>query len=289
MTLAELLASIQAGQAAGLGETGARLSITAEEERRDIQKATKELRERFRKAGEQAKRREKRRGVGRLLGGTAGFLLGGSGGRAIGSALGQQLAAGGDRIGRVSSGLGGGMFFQGAREDVESSQRDINRFISDANRGFSRNVLASAAQDYLNARSLENLGVTREGLLDLGSATMEGLRTGGIKEGLGTIQDYIQSFKPGAFSRTEMLRGSTGVGLIGGMDTIPEVFREIGSIPTAASVSNPLLNYRGTSQQNMGISRNLGFDPSKSLVDQLKSLGMASDFASRRSLYGGII
>ena len=41
MTLAELLASIQAGQAAGMGETGAQLSITAESERRDIRKATK--------------------------------------------------------------------------------------------------------------------------------------------------------------------------------------------------------------------------------------------------------
>ena len=37
------------------------------------------------------------------------------------------------------------------------------------------------------------------------------------------------------------------------MDTIPEEFREIGSIPTAASVSNPVLHYGGTSQQNMGI------------------------------------
>tara|TARA_Y100000004_G_scaffold7439_2_gene8358 strand:- start:6115 stop:6825 length:711 start_codon:yes stop_codon:yes gene_type:complete len=216
MTLAELLASIQAGQAAGLGETGARLSITAEGERRDIQKATKELRERFRKAGEQAKKREKRRGVGRLVGGTAGFLLGGAGGRAIGSAIGQQLAAGGDRIGRVSSGLGGGMFFQGAREDVESSQRDINRFISDANRGFTSKVLTSAVTDYLGGLRAQQMGITPESLKDLGGATLEGIRTGGLGEGLGTIQDYFQSFKPGAFGSSSSLLdysyGSKGIG-----------------------------------------------------------------------------
>ena len=66
MTLAELLASIQAGQAAGMGDTGAQLSITAEGERRDIQAAQRQLRDKKEELERTSKRREKRRGVGRL-------------------------------------------------------------------------------------------------------------------------------------------------------------------------------------------------------------------------------
>ena len=188
-TLAGLLASIQAGQAAGMGETGAQLSITAE---------------------------EKRRGIGRLIGGTAGFLIGGAGGRAIGSAIGQSIGGAGQRVGRVSSGLGQGMFFSGAREALSSSESDINRFIGEANKGFTNQVLASAATDYLSGLRAEQLGITPESLKDLGGATLEGIRTGGLGEGLGTIQDYLQSFKPGAFGSSSSLLdysyGSKGIG-----------------------------------------------------------------------------
>ena len=53
-----------------------------------------------------------------------------AGGELIGSAIGQSIGGVGQRVGRVSSGLGQGMFFSGAREALSSSQRDINRFIS---------------------------------------------------------------------------------------------------------------------------------------------------------------
>jgi hypothetical protein len=215
-TLAELLASIQAGQAAGMGETGAELSITAEGERRGIQSAQRQLVEQQKRAERQAKRREKRRGIGRLIGGTAGFLLGGAGGRAIGSAIGQSIGGAGQRVGRVSSGLGQGMFFGGAREALSSSESDINRFIGEANKGFTNQVLASAATDYLSGLRAQQLGMTPESLKDLGGATLEGIRTGGLGEGLGTIQDYFQSFKPGAFGSSSSLLdysyGSRGIG-----------------------------------------------------------------------------
>jgi len=45
MTLAELLAGIQASQSAGFGATGADLSVTAESERRALQDAQRQLQE----------------------------------------------------------------------------------------------------------------------------------------------------------------------------------------------------------------------------------------------------
>ena len=62
MTLAEIMASLQAGQSAGFGRAGSELSMTAERERRDIERARRELVEQEKRAGREAERREKRRG-----------------------------------------------------------------------------------------------------------------------------------------------------------------------------------------------------------------------------------
>ena len=163
MTLAEIMASLQAGQAAGFGATGADLTMTAEGERRDIEAAQRQLREQQRRAEEQNRKRERRRGFGRAIGSGLGFLVGGSAGQAIGSAIGQSIAGAGQRVGRVSSGLGAGMFFSGAREDITAEQRDINRFIGEANRGYQANVLSSAVTDYFTGELLGKLKVPGAG------------------------------------------------------------------------------------------------------------------------------
>tara|TARA_R100001198_G_scaffold27663_2_gene14618 strand:- start:1334 stop:2101 length:768 start_codon:yes stop_codon:yes gene_type:complete len=157
MTLAEIMASLQAGQAAGFGATGADLTMTAEGERRDIEAAQRQLREQQKRAEEQNRKRERRRGFGRAIGSGLGFLVGGSAGQAVGSAIGQSIAGAGQRVGRVSSGLGAGMFFSGAREDITAEQRDINRFIGEANRGYQANVLSSAVTDYFTGELLGKL------------------------------------------------------------------------------------------------------------------------------------
>ena len=167
MTLAELLAGIQASQSAGFGATGADLSVTAESERRALQDAQRQLQEQEKARGRSAKKREQNRGFGRILGAGLGALLalptGGlslGAGAALGSALGQTAATRGQRVRGVESGLGSGMFFTGARKDISSAERDVNRYISDANKGFTNQIIASSISDYLTGQSLGQLAGT---------------------------------------------------------------------------------------------------------------------------------
>lgn len=169
MTLAEIMAGLGASQAVGGARTGALLTQTAEGERRQLLDAQRRLEEQENERKRKARRREKRRGIGRLIGGAAGALLalptGGlslAAGAALGSAAGQAGAAltqrGGYKLGDVSSGLGEGMFFKGGRENISSAEREINRYLDEANQGFLSNIAASAASDFLTISSLGKLG-----------------------------------------------------------------------------------------------------------------------------------
>jgi hypothetical protein len=193
MTLAELMAGLQASQAVGYGATGADLTMTAEEERRELEAAQRQLREQQKRAEEQNRRREKRRGVGRLIGGGLGFLVGGSAGQAIGSAIGQGLAGVNQNVDRVSSGLGSGMFFSGAREDITAEERDVNRFIRDANRGYQANVLSSAVTDYLTGEMLGQLKLPSAGekAIDASQDVATGAVGGGRITGVGSSSSLL--------------------------------------------------------------------------------------------------
>jgi len=164
MTLAELLAGIQASQSAGFGATGTDLSMTADSERRALRDAQRQLQEQEKTRARDAKKREQNRGFGRILGAGLGALLalptGGlslGAGAALGSALGQTAATRGQRVRGVESGLGSGMFFKGAREDVSSAEKDINRYIGDANKGFANQIIASSIGDYFLGQQLGQL------------------------------------------------------------------------------------------------------------------------------------
>ena len=183
MTLAEIMAGLGASQAVGGARTGALLTQTVEGERRDLRDARKRLEEQQKERDRKAKRRDKRRGFGRLVGGGIGFLLGGAPGAAIGSAIGQGGAAatqrGGYKLDDVSAGLGQGMFFKGGREDISTAERDINRYLDDANTGFITNIATSAVSDYLTAGQL--------------GKAFPGIRGGGFKAIGDAINRWIDS------------------------------------------------------------------------------------------------
>jgi hypothetical protein len=138
MTLAEILAGIRAGQAVGQSESFTNLTGAAAEERRSLADARRQLQEQSKERERQAARQEKRRGGARTIGalGGAALALLASGGTAIplvlgaasglGSFIGQK-AAGDLSLDDVRSGLGGGMFFRGARENISGAEKDINR------------------------------------------------------------------------------------------------------------------------------------------------------------------
>tara|TARA_R110002020_G_scaffold434087_1_gene644233 strand:+ start:35 stop:697 length:663 start_codon:yes stop_codon:yes gene_type:complete len=167
MTLAELMANLQSSQSTGFKSAGLDLSMDASSERRALQDAQRQLLEQQQARARSAKKREQNRGFGRLLGAGLGALLalptGGlslGAGAALGSALGQTAATRGQRVRGVESGLGSGMFFKGARKDLSSAEMDINRYISDANKGFTNQIIASSIGDYFTGQSLGQLGGT---------------------------------------------------------------------------------------------------------------------------------
>jgi len=158
-TLAELMASLGAVQAAGMGQTGALLTQTAEQERRDIEQAYIDLERQQREKEEAARKREKKRGRFRLAGKVLGTLLGGGTplgtaiGAGIGSALG-QTAAGRDRLGTVSAPLAKGMFFKTGREKLTSNVEDINSMLASAEEQYGEAVWSSALLDALSGYAL---------------------------------------------------------------------------------------------------------------------------------------
>jgi|TARA_R110002050_G_scaffold291491_1_gene445992 hypothetical protein len=167
MTLAELMANLQSSQSTGFGSAGLDLSMDASSERRALQDARRQLLEQQKARGESAKKREQNRGLGRAIGAGAGALLalptGGlslAAGAALGSLFGQTVATRGQKVRGVESGLASGMFFKGARKDLSSAEMDINRYISDANKGFTNQIIASSVGDYFTGQSLGQLGGT---------------------------------------------------------------------------------------------------------------------------------
>ena len=110
MTLAEIMAGLGASQAIGQASTGALLTRTAEGERRDILDAQRELEEQQRARQRKAKTREKRRGIGRLIGSAAGALLAlptGGLSLAAGAALGSVVPGVGTALGaKIGGGIG---------------------------------------------------------------------------------------------------------------------------------------------------------------------------------------
>tara|TARA_R100000664_G_scaffold3195_1_gene7383 strand:- start:7446 stop:8240 length:795 start_codon:yes stop_codon:yes gene_type:complete len=158
MTLAEILAGIRAGQAVGQSESFTNLTGVAAEERASLADARRKLQEQRKERERQAARQERRRGGARTIGalGGAALALLASGGTAmplvlgaasgLGSFLGQK-AAGDLSLDDVRSGLGGGMFFRGARENISGAERDINRFLNEAEQNFKQRQAVSAIGD----------------------------------------------------------------------------------------------------------------------------------------------
>ena len=167
--ISQLAAARTAGRAQG-GIAGLQLYGAGQIEMRSLQDEIRQMEEQMQAEEESARKREGRRGRGRLVGGLLGGLGaiatgGGSlligAGAGLGSAAGQELGARGlgtakglgsrkRRLGRIQEGLRApGLFHSGRREDVELKRKDLNRFLRDADRQFDESVVTGALTDAL--------------------------------------------------------------------------------------------------------------------------------------------
>ena len=166
------IAAARSAQRSQGGIAGLQLGRTGMEEMRSLQDEIRQMEEQMEAEKESARKREGRRGRGRLAGGILGGLGaiatgGGSlllaAGAGLGSAAGQELGARGlgtskglgsrkRRLGRIQKGFQApGLFHEGKREDVEFKRKDLNRFLRDADRQFDEQILASALTDAFTA------------------------------------------------------------------------------------------------------------------------------------------
>ena len=192
------LAAARSSQRSQGGLAGLQLTRTGTEELRSLQDEIRQMEEQMQAEEESARKREGRRGRGRLVGGILGglgaiatgggsLLIGAASG--LGSAAGQELGARGlgtakglgsrkRRLGRLQKGLQApGLFHEGRREDVELKRKDLNRFLRDADRQFDESIIAGALTDALTGYKF--------GETDLGKfATQEK----GVFKGYGAMQ-----------------------------------------------------------------------------------------------------
>ena len=168
--LSQIAAARTAGRAQG-GIAGLQLYGAGQKEMRSLQDEIRQMEEQMQAEEESARKREGRRGRGRLVGGILGGLGaiatgGGSlligAGAGLGSAAGQELGARGlgtakglgsrkRRLGRIQEGLRApGLFHSGRREDVELKRKDLNRFLRDADRQFDESIITGALEDALS-------------------------------------------------------------------------------------------------------------------------------------------
>ena len=171
--LSQIAASRAGGRASG-GLAGLQIRRTGLEEMRTIEDEIRTMEEKLAEEEESARKRESRRGRGRLagaiLGGGLAALTGGgsllvtAAGAGLGSAAGQELGSRGfgtkagigsrkRYLDKIRSGLAAneGMFHQGARKDVELKRSKINKFLGDADRQFNDSILASSISDAITA------------------------------------------------------------------------------------------------------------------------------------------
>ena len=219
------LAAARSSQRSQGGLAGLQLTRTGTEELRSLQDEIRQMEEQMQAEEESARKREGRRGRGRLVGGILGglgaiatggssLLIGAASG--LGSAAGQELGARGlgtakglgsrkRRLGRLQKGLQApGLFHEGKREDVELKRKDLNRFLRDADRQFDESIISGALTDALSGYGF--------GETELGQfATKE----------KGVISGYKEMMKERALKKT-----ATGAGI--GSKSIQDIFGDRG-------------------------------------------------------------
>jgi len=170
--LSQYAAARAGGKATG-GLAGLQIRRTGLGEMRTIEDEIRAMEEKLAEENESSRKREGRRGRGRLAGAIGGGLLatvlapftgGGSlaiaAGAGLGSYAGQELGARGfgtaagigsrkRYLDKIRSGLDAneGMFFRGKRKDVDLKRSKINKFLGDADRQFNESILAGAVTD----------------------------------------------------------------------------------------------------------------------------------------------
>jgi len=230
-------------------------------------------------------------------------------GAGLGSYIGQSI--GGKRAERKFDKLEEGKLYRDQTRDIQDSQSaasdalDDSRFGKAASRAFSAYTLGNTeigkqlSQDGIGS-VLNEFGQT---LPDRISRFKSGFAQNPLIQAISNVGTNIsnratlaQDAVISADNANKMLQlGGTALDAIGPnvsgdpMGRPPEgavnVLRDLSPDATLPAFAG----YSGTANQNTLLAQALGFDPSQSLVDQLKSTGLSSDMQNRADLFESVM
>ena len=191
--LEELLAQIQAQTSSGMSETGLELTKTAEGEQSALRKYFNLIRETGSEAETEDIGRKRRRSKFRLGGSLLGAIAltaltggasaphlaarlaaGAGGGSLLGSKYAQSTQPGGWRLKGTAGLAPTGMFFGAGREKAGGEARDLQRYLTEANKSFDEAQYVNAMTDAWSAYKLAMLPKSGNFLADIFKSKVPG-------------------------------------------------------------------------------------------------------------------
>lgn len=162
------LSAAKARNANNRGLANLEMGMTATQESVDLKSALIELEALAKQAEAKYKKKQRRSGIGRLVGAIAGTAIGvatkspklaKAAYTAIGGAVGGKIGRGGNVTGKVDSAfVPGGIFYANSREELEQKAEDFNQAINEINKSFDTQLGMNFIMDFVTGYSFAKAG-----------------------------------------------------------------------------------------------------------------------------------
>ena len=237
------LSAAKARNANNRGLANLDMGLTATQESVDLKSALIELEALAKQAEAKYKKKQRRSGIGRLVGAIAGTAIGvatkspklaKAAYTAIGGAVGGKIGRGGDIKTKVDSAfIPGGVFYANSREELEQKAEDFNQAINEINKSFDTQLGMNFIMDFVTGYSFAKAG---EFVPEGGEFSLDELYKSGDISFKDYIKDSITTFMPGGINeerRDELI----DAGLAEGVPVKPiDVAKQIGDLNKEAAI-----------------------------------------------------
>jgi len=201
------LSAAKAKNANNRGLANLDMGMTATQEEVDLRSTIIELEELAKKSEAQYKKKQRRSGIGRLVGAVAGTLIGAATkspklGRAaytaIGGAIGGKIGQGGDIKTKVNSAfVPGGVFYANDRKELKQKAEDFNQAINEINKSFDTQIGMNFVMDFITGAAFAKAG---EFVPEGGNFSLDELYKSGDISFKDYIKNSISTFMPGGIN-----------------------------------------------------------------------------------------
>jgi len=206
------LSAAKARNANNRGLANLDMGLTATQESVDLKSALIELESLSKQAEAKYKRKQRRGGIGRLIGAVVGTAvgvatkspkLGKAAFTAIGGAVGGKIGRGGDIKTKIDSAfVPGGVFYANSRKELEKKAEDFNQAINEINKSFDTQLGMNFVMDFVTGYSFAKAGefVPKDG----DGRSLSKLYSDGDLSFKQYIKDSISTIMPGGIDKERM-------------------------------------------------------------------------------------